>query len=58
MKDRPKRFRMYVWVPPQERAALERMAAKENRRYTDMIRECIRREAIKQGEWREEGEQV
>jgi len=54
MGDRPKRYRMYVWMPPPERAALERMAEKENRRYTDMIRECIRREAVRQGEWQEE----
>jgi hypothetical protein len=51
---RPKRYRMYVWAPPDVRTALERMATKEHRRFTDMIRLCIIREAKRQGIWQEE----
>lgn len=44
---------IHVRFTLREREALGRMAAKEGRTLSDMIRECIRREAQRQGVWPE-----
>jgi len=43
----------YVRLTPRRRAALEAMARREERKLADMIRECIRREALRQGVWKD-----
>ncbi len=53
MDTRPKGSRMYVYLGQEIRDALEAMARGEHRKLTEMARECIRREAVRQDVWPE-----
>jgi predicted transcriptional regulator len=47
----------YVRLTDEEDAALRTLADRERRPLSHMTRECIRREAVRQGVWPEEQEQ-
>ena len=43
--------------PDEHDFALQRLCVAEHRDLSNMIRECIRREAVRQGFWREQREE-
>ena len=43
----------YARLTDRELAALNALIAKEHRPISNMLRECIRREAVRQGLWQE-----
>ena len=45
--------RVPLYGPPQYYNSLKRLAQNENRPLTNMIRECVKREAERQGVWEE-----